>query len=303
MKPYFQYYHRIMPFFSIIIPSYNRAHVIQNTIKGVLEQTFDDFELIIVDDGSTDNTNQIVNGYLDKRIHYIYQNNNGVCSARNTGAKNAAGNYLIFLDSDDSIAINGLKEFHDTIQNSQFDIVYCSVKMLHPNGMIKLIDVNNPYNIVGKNGIKGTDLTGSWVVKKSLFLEVGGYDEKIKFGENNELRLRFNYQKPNVGIVNNYNFIYNVSPNGGGKNHFNKVNSIEYILDKHKDYYNLNKNSKKLFLQSAAVSAIKIGDVKKGNSLFKRALVENKLNSKLWIQYIVSLNKHFSKLKWKSDTI
>jgi len=289
-----------MPLFSIIIPSYNRAHVIQNTIEGILKQSFTDFELLIVDDGSTDNTDEIVNSYTDSRIHYKYQNNSGVCSARNTGAQNAIGDYLIFLDSDDFIEREWLEDFYIVLKQSACDVIYCNVKMVYSNGAIKLLDANCPYGVVKENGVKGTDLTGSWVVKKALFFKVGMYDEHIKFGENNELRLRFHSEKITVGIVSKYNLIYNVSIDGGGKNYINKVNSILYILNKHKDYYNQNKNSKKLFLQSAAVAAIRIGDYKKAHTLFRTALFENKLNLKLWLQYLLSSHSYLSRLKWKS---
>ena len=102
-----------MPFFSIIIPTYNRAHIIGNAVEAVLSQTFSDFELIISDDGSSDNTEEIITPLLkDARIKYIKQINKGVCAARNFGAQHAKGKYLVFLDSDDTINNNWLHDFH-----------------------------------------------------------------------------------------------------------------------------------------------------------------------------------------------
>lgn len=86
---------------SVIIPTYNRAELIIETIQSVLDQTFDDFEIIVVDDGSTDNTKQVVDGFKDSRIKYIYQENRGVANARNNGIKASSGEYIAFLDSDD----------------------------------------------------------------------------------------------------------------------------------------------------------------------------------------------------------
>lgn len=90
-------------FFSIIIPTYNRAHFLVKTIESVISQDFKDFEVIVVDDGSTDNTNQIVNELIknDSRIKYIYQKNSERAVARNYGASKANGRFLFFLDSDD----------------------------------------------------------------------------------------------------------------------------------------------------------------------------------------------------------
>lgn len=85
---------------SIILPTFNRADVIGRAIKSVQAQTFTDWELIIVDDGSTDDTAMVVRD-LDPRIRYIYQDNKGVSSARNTGLDQSRGQYIAFLDSDD----------------------------------------------------------------------------------------------------------------------------------------------------------------------------------------------------------
>lgn len=88
------------PKVSVIIPSFNRAHLIDNAIQSVLNQTFVDFEVIVVDDGSTDNTKEVVTKYKD-RVIYIYQDNNERSSARNNGIKHSSGQFITFLDSDD----------------------------------------------------------------------------------------------------------------------------------------------------------------------------------------------------------
>lgn len=288
-----------MVYFSIIIPTFNRETIIIRAIEGVLDQTFDNWELLIVDDGSTDRTKENVQPYLkDKRIKYVYQNNAGVCAARNTGAKFANGQYLIFIDSDDKIESSWLEDFYNELKNNQIDIVYCSVKMQNPNGTIKLINVDNPY----ENGIgKGLDIAGSWALKKEIFYEVGMYDETIKFSENNELRLRFNYRKLNIALVKKYNLIYIVSADGGSKNYQNKIDSLLYILDKHKEYYNKNKRVKKLFLQVAAVSAARLGQSKKAHQLFGIVLSENKRELKLWVQWLITCSNFLTNLKWSKN--
>lgn len=107
-----------MPFFSIIIPTYNRATIIQETLANIQGQLFNDWECIVVDDGSTDNTKQVVTNLIakDNRIKYVYQVNAERSAARNNGARNATGNYLIFLDSDDAFDSRYLKELHSFLQ-------------------------------------------------------------------------------------------------------------------------------------------------------------------------------------------
>jgi glycosyltransferase involved in cell wall biosynthesis len=106
-----------MPYFSVIIPAYNREKLICRTIESVLGQKFEDWELIVVDDGSTDDTGKAVKSFADERIRYIYQKNAERGAARNNGVKNAFGKYVFFLDSDDllypdhlQIAFNNLSK-------------------------------------------------------------------------------------------------------------------------------------------------------------------------------------------------
>lgn len=88
------------PKVSVIIPTYNRAHLVEKAIQSVLDQTFPDFEVIVVDDGSTDNTRKVVSQFKDK-VRYIYQDNKGRSAARNCGMRHSRGQYITFLDSDD----------------------------------------------------------------------------------------------------------------------------------------------------------------------------------------------------------
>ncbi len=105
------------PFFSVVIPTYNRAGFIRKTIESVLAQTFQDFEIIVVDDGSTDNTEGIVKSIASDKIHYHKRGNAERAAARNFGAKMSNGQYVNFLDSDDVVYSNHLqvaKDFYDS---------------------------------------------------------------------------------------------------------------------------------------------------------------------------------------------
>ena len=115
------------PFFTVIIPTYNRAELIRRPIESVIAQTFDSWELIIVDDGSTDNTEQVVKSYQDARIRYIFQQNLERSAARNTGIKNSRGRYICFLDSDDYYLPDHLASFHQKIVSEHLPVavLYC----------------------------------------------------------------------------------------------------------------------------------------------------------------------------------
>lgn len=104
--------------FSIIIPTYNSEANIYTALSSVVSQTYSDFEAIIIDDGSTDNTKSTCEKFLtkDSRFKYFYQANSGVSAARNLGIKESSGDYIVFLDSDDSYEPNYLYEFEQLIR-------------------------------------------------------------------------------------------------------------------------------------------------------------------------------------------
>ena len=110
--------------FSIVIPTYNRATFLQKAIESVLAQTYTDWELIIIDDGSTDNTKDVVSQYGDSRIKYIYQENAERSAARNNGIMHATGDYICFLDSDNYIKADRLQKLAEFIGDKQLSVCY-----------------------------------------------------------------------------------------------------------------------------------------------------------------------------------
>ncbi|NJL86466.1 MAG: glycosyltransferase family 2 protein [Leptolyngbyaceae cyanobacterium SM1_1_3] len=118
---------RPKPAVSVVIPTYNRERLVHTAIKSVLNQTLKDFELIVVDDASTDQTQAVVNHFGDSRVQYLrHQKNSGVSAARNTGLAVAQGYYIAFLDSDDEWLLNKLEK-----QVSQFESVSNKVGMIY----------------------------------------------------------------------------------------------------------------------------------------------------------------------------
>jgi glycosyltransferase involved in cell wall biosynthesis len=116
-----------MSFFSIILPTYNRAHFLPKAIESVLAQTYEDWELIIVDDGSTDNTKEVITKYEDLRIRYFFQENQERSAARNNGIEQAQGEYVCFLDSDDyylTEKLTNLKKGIEKLQDKKQVILY-----------------------------------------------------------------------------------------------------------------------------------------------------------------------------------
>lgn len=182
------------PLVSIITPTYNRGDFITFAVESVLRQTYSDYEMIIVDDGSTDGTREIVGRYLhDKRIKYYRQKNLGQSTARNKGLNLSSGEYICFLDSDDIYKPGKLETQVSLFRRMpHVDIIYGDEEYIDTDG-----------TLLGKSRMKCHSgliyealLLDNFVsittamVRRRCFDELGGFDESIKVADDYELWLR-----------------------------------------------------------------------------------------------------------------
>lgn len=183
---------------SIIMPTYNRSKTLAKSIESVLNQTYKDWQLIVVDDGSTDDTEDLMAAYKEeKRIIYYKQANAGPIKARNNGARLAEGEWLAFLDSDDEWLPEKLEKQIALAKDKGDVLVYGNFYYIDDNGKIIgefFKDKTRPYSgkILPDLLLDNFVLTSSVLVKKKIFDEVGGFNEKLDLtiGEDYELWLR-----------------------------------------------------------------------------------------------------------------
>lgn len=124
-----------MPKVSVIIPTYNRSKLVKEAIESVLQQSYKDSEVIVVDDGSTDDTRFVIERISDGTARYIYKNNGGLSSARNVGLINAKGEYVALLDDDDLFPENHLEIMLGKLeQNPDYGVAYSLFKDVYPDG-------------------------------------------------------------------------------------------------------------------------------------------------------------------------
>jgi len=132
-----------MPFFTIVIPTYNRATIISKTIQSVIDQQFVDWELIIVDDGGADETKTVVESFKDNRIKYYWKKNEERGVARNYGTQKAKGDYVFFLDSDDLIYPNHLQHAFNKVKDlNQPEFFHCRYEEVFPNKVVQVEKLN-----------------------------------------------------------------------------------------------------------------------------------------------------------------
>ena len=198
-----------MPRVSVIIPTYQRPMFLREAIGSVLNQTFQDFELIIVDDASNDNTRELVRSFTDKRIYYLcHENNKGGSAARNTGIRNAEGEYIAFLDDDDEWLPEKLGLQVDLLDNRPPEVgcVYTgyqrvdrvSGEVLPPVTPTKDGDLSRA--LLARNWV---GLTSSVLLRKQCFERVGLFDANLPSQQDYDMWIR---------ISKEYQFIHISKP-------------------------------------------------------------------------------------------
>jgi len=187
-----------MPLVSVIIPTYNRALYLKEAIDSVLSQDFCDFELIVVDDGSTDATSDIIDSY-NGAFRYICQRHRGVSAARNTGISHAKGTFVAFLDSDDlwlpkklSAQVDFFREHPEALicQTEEIWIrngTRVNSKKRHKKYSGDIFEKALPLCIVSPSAV---------MIKKNLFDLVGLFDESLPVCEDYDLWLRISARYP-----------------------------------------------------------------------------------------------------------
>ena len=147
---------------SIIVPVYNSEKYLKETIDSILNQTFENFELILINDGSTDHSGEICDeiAQKDKRIKVIHKKNEGICKTRNKGIEVAKGEYIMFADNDDIIEENMLQECYEMIKKHDADMLKFGRKTLYLNdeNILKTDVKNYEFQILDGNKIKNNVL-------------------------------------------------------------------------------------------------------------------------------------------------
>ncbi|OFI45912.1 hypothetical protein BG262_06455 [Floricoccus penangensis] len=314
---------------SIVIPVYNGSEYIDKCLMSIKEQLFTNFEVIIVDDGSSDSSSLIIDNFVqtDNRFQYHYQKNKGVSAARNKGISLAKGKYLTFIDVDDYYSNNRLYNFEENINNC--DYILTNFNYIHVNNGNK--NVINKFSIVKdlyiddiyRNIIENKEIYSyCWnkyyvtdIIKKNNIY----FKENIKYGEDLVFNIEYIQHTNDVKILNDYtyNYVYQASSATFSKNlnslrnKATYLDAIELVLN-----YQIPNSSRENLKTRYLIEGSKIyrdlmvlNEKKIANQLRKRIIlfkIENlssdKLNFKNYVYYFLNLNfPRFS--KWLVNTL
>lgn len=273
---------------SVIIPTYNRASLIERALQSVLDQDYPDIEVIIVDDYSTDNTEDVVKSVNDPRIRFIkHSHNKGANAARNTGIREASGDYIAFQDSDDEWMPGKLAKQIEVFKHAPADtgVVYTAFwriegneKNYTPSRDVLMTDGYLFEELLKRNFIT----TQSILLKKACFEEVGLFDETMPRLQDWELLLRLSKRYPfffiDEPLVNVYHTSGSITSNQEAL-----TKALELLLEKH--YGDFAKYRKTLANFNCYIGQqfFLSGDLKKSLYYCKEALKIRPGNPKFWL--------------------
>lgn len=223
---------------SIIIPCYNQGHYLNDTLHSVYNQSYSNWECIIINDGSTDNTDEIANEWVikDTRFKYFYKKNGGLSSARNAGLEKMQGEYVLFLDSDDCIHKDKISKSINLLINQKLDIVISNFKMFKKNStklkpaFCNLSEQEFSFESILFNWDTKFNFPPHCCVFSSTILQNITFNESLKAKEDWFMWIQIFKENPKVKFINEALAFYRKNPKSMTKNwnHMNKNTRLAY---------------------------------------------------------------------------
>jgi len=281
------------PTVSVIIPTYNRAYLVGRAIKSILNQTYLDFEIIIIDDGSEDNTDEVVNNFSDNRIRYIkLEKNTGAAAARNRGINEAKGDFIAFQDSDNEWLPEKLKKQMDIFEKlpSNIGVLYSKVlrikgdeKTLIPSDKIMKKEGDLYEDLIKKNFI---DLPTA-IVRKECLEKIGLFDESLPRLQDWELWIKisnkYHFKYIDEPLVNAYHMKDSLT----GSPKFYCI-ALEIILDRHLDDFKKYRKILARYYIDLGHNLFYLGYKEKARKYLLKAFITYPLNLMSLFVYIIT---------------
>lgn len=297
-----------MVFFSIVIPLFNKANHVENTIKSILSQTFIDYEIIVINDGSTDNSEALIRNFNDNRIQIYSQKNQGVSAARNLGIEKSKGKLIAFMDADDYWFPDHLQE----LANLYYDFPNCGIYCSHHKIGISKKHFQIPvYNGIDQSfrGIVSDYFfsnkpfritwTSSLAIPKEILQKFEGFTPGVTNGQDLELWTKIGIEHT-VALTNKTTAIYNNNiPDSLAKRHVNSMKLMDFEQFKQSEKENTSlKNFLDLYRIEYGLRYYIFGNKEKANFYLKDVAQQNiSLKVQLLLKIPAVFLRSFLKLK------
>ena len=296
-----------MVFFSIVIPLFNKANHVENTIKSILSQTFIDYEIIVINDGSTDNGEALVRGFNDDRIQVYNQENQGVSVARNLGIEKSKGKLIAFMDADDFWFPDHLQELANLYYDFPECGIYCSRHKIRIskkhfqipvyNGIDQLFRGIVPDYFFSNKPFRIT-WTSSLAIPKEILQKFEGFTPGVTNGQDLELWAKIGIEHT-VALTNKITAIYNFNiPNSITKRYVNSMKLMDFKQFKQSEKENSSlKNFLDLYRIEYGLRYYIFGNKEKANFYLKDVSPQN---ISLKIQLLLKMPSVFLRIFLKS---
>lgn len=226
---------------SVIMPCFNAEKYISESIESVLNQTYENFEIILVDDSSTDNTPNIIKKYVQKhgdKLKYISQPNQGPSAARNNGVRNSTGDLIAFLDSDDIYVKDSLeKKIMKLKSDKELTLVYSDAFIIYESELTnyhykKIVEKFYEGYVFPQLMVNNFICTSTVMLKKEVFNSIGYFNEKIKGVEDYEFWLKISKKDFKIGLVDEPLTYYRIRKGSLTDNNLKNVEDLISVFNK-----------------------------------------------------------------------
>ena len=296
-----------MPRFSVVVCTYNRADRVGHAVASVLRQTLEDFELIVVDDGSVDATGDVVAAIDDPRLHYVYRANGGLSVARNTGVASASGQYVTFLDDDDEVLPRWLETMEGALAGDDA-VVSCGAYVVNTKGRVLETLSPAPLGPVYDH-YRGLFLPGSFALPRHGYCAIGGFAEDIRYCHHSELAMRLlPYCRASnwpVRVIEEPLLRWETRPLGQRPSAAaeNLLLDMEYLVAHHHERLSRSPEALSNCHAQAGVAAARLGRYREARRHFARGARAHPRNPKHWLRLTVATVPSLGNRVWRTSRL
>ena len=279
------------PKVSVIIPTYNRAPLLQRAMKSVLAQTYENIELIIVDNASSDNTSEIIKDFKDERIKYLrHSTNKGGSAARNTGIRSAEGEFISLLDDDDELfpekIERQIRKFN--VSSPEVGVIYCGYSFVHGDQIVRTVlprwrgDV---HELCLKRTIMASNTA---LVKRKFYFTAELWDETFPSCQDWDMWIRLSKYCEFDFIPDALTLVY-IHGNQISTNLKNRIFAIQKIIEKYKSEFLTRKKVLSFHFRRLGYFCCLDGKFKKGFNYCLLSLIHNPIEWKFYVHFFFFL--------------
>lgn len=290
---------------TVVIPTHNRARLVPRAIRSILAQTISSWELIVVDDASTDATREAVEPFLDARVRYVRQpTNQGAAAARNEGARQARGRFVTFLDSDDEGKPTWLAQMLSALQTTGAPLACCGLSEFDETGKHLLTRIPTDMGALFDHTVAQLTHGSDYLVEKRIFDELGGFDEALRSGQHTELALRLlpYLRQRGLPIANVFEPLITVHIHGGARIRTDweaMFQGHSRAVQKHRQQFQKDRRMLSNYLSIAAVCGVRTRRLKEARRLFREAALAYPRRPVLWARLALAQLPLVPSLLWR----